>query len=70
MNPYVFQCECSICGEVGVYHARYGAGAGWLESFTHSDPRVCKANLEAQQRKAERQEREKATQSVEEGSHI
>lgn len=51
MNPFIYPAKCAVCGGLGMYDARHGGGADWLYEFTHSDPMVCKANLEAKRRK-------------------
>lgn len=52
MNPYIFPVCCHICGGEGLGDIHVMSGA-WTGSVVHSDPNVCRANLEAQRRAME-----------------
>jgi hypothetical protein len=52
MNPYQWPVTCSICGEEGVGTYRT-AGEAWISGsiIFHKDPRVCRENIEARERR-------------------
>lgn len=51
MDIFVMPVYCSVCGGEG--RAKYCDGGAWLNSFVHSDSRVCEENIKRQKAKAE-----------------
>lgn len=55
MNPYQFECTCSVCGGPGVGTGRTMAAEWTGGVIQHNDPRVCQYYIE--KRNKEQQER-------------
>ena len=61
MNPYQFETNCQVCGEVGACTGDVAA-ASWYEGNTvsHANPAVCRDNLARKKRELEQKEKELA----------
>lgn len=61
MNPYIFDCECSVCGGPGACRPN-DIAAAWSGGVQHADPRACAMYLEEKARKLAKKEAELTAQ--------
>ena len=59
MNPYNMECTCEVCGEGGMGTIRTAA-AMWdpNQRVAHSDPDICRRNLERKAKRLAKKEKE------------